>query len=232
MKERIILVIKLKWLISFPTFVIFFILLTGCVQKSETIQDSDETLSLNKLEVTEVASPIVTSLSKIEGNIEFLTFNRSYSITSEFDDFGEEVNFIAEKVDGNYGVAKGSYSSGVLFYRIYRLDAKQVQIVYEVTNENRAEFARFEKSQNISEFKNKQPIILLEKPYEVGHSWEDGSITSIYEIEGEYFIEVTYKNLNKIIFSNQKGIKEIHYVLPSELQAIYAGITEEFIIGK
>ena len=226
------MVIKLKWLISFPTFVIFFILLTGCVQKSETIQDSDETLSLNKLEVTEVASPIVTSLSKIEGNIEFLTFNRSYSITSEFDDFGEEVNFIAEKVDGNYGVAKGSYSSGVLFYRIYRLDAKQVQIVYEVTNENRAEFDRFEKSQNISEFKNKQPIILLEKPYEVGHSWEDGSITSIYEIEGEYFIEVTYKNLNKIIFSNQKGIKEIHYVLPSELQAIYAGITEEFIIGK
>lgn len=226
------MVIKLKWLISFPTFVIFFILLTGCVQKSETIQDSDETLSLNKLEVTEVASPIVTSLSKIEGNIEFLTFNRSYSITSEFDDFGEEVNFIAEKVDGNYGVAKGSYSSGVLFYRIYRLDAKQVQIVYEVTNENRAEFDRFEKSQNISEFKNKQPIILLEKPYEVGHSWEDGSITSIYEIEGEYFIEVTYKNLNKIIFSNQKGIKEIHYVLPSELQAIYAGITEEFIVGK
>ena len=69
-------------------------------------------------------------------------------------------------------------------------------------------------------------------PYEVGHSWEDGSITAIYEIEGEYFIEVTYKNHNKIIFSNQKGVKEIHYTLPPELKEIYKGLTKDVIVAK
>lgn len=219
---------KLKWMNSFPTFVIFLFLLTGC----ETNKHSDETLHPNKIEVTEVASPIVTSLSKLEKDLEFLTFERSYIVTSEFDDFGEEVNFLSNKVNENLGVAKGSYSSGVLFYRIYRIDSNQVQIVYEITNENRTKFERFETSADVFEFKSKQPIILLEKPYEVGHSWEDGSITAIYEIEGEYFIEVTYKNYNKIIFSNQRGVNEIYYALPPELQGIYEGITDGFIIGN
>lgn len=221
---------KLKWEITLPTFIIVLLLSTGCVQSSK--KDAVEISPPNKVEVIEVTSPIVTSLAKLEGDLPFLTFERSYAVTSEFDDFGEEVNFLSHQRKGDIGVAIGSYSSGVLFYRIYSMDENQVQIIYEITNENRSEFERFEKSDNVFEFKNKQPTILLEKPYEVGHSWEDGSITAIYEIEGEYFIEVTYKNYNKIIFSNEKGVKEIHYALPPELQAIYSGITEGLIIAK
>jgi hypothetical protein len=231
LKERIVVVSKLKWMVSLPTVVLFLLLSTGCVQSADS-KNRVETSPPNKIEVTEVASPTVTSLAKLEGNLAFLTFERSYTVTSEFDDFGEEVNFISNKVNENFGVAKGSYSSGVLFYRIYHIDLNQVQIVYEITNEKWSEFEHFEKSENVFEFKSKKPITLLEKPYEVGHSWEDGSITAIYEIEGEYFIEVTYKNYNKIIFSNQKGVKEIHYTLPPELQRIYAGITDGLIIGK
>ena len=232
LKERTVVVRKLKWVRSFPPFIIFLLLSTGCVQSSETKKATVESSPPNKVEVTEVAAPIVTSLAKLEEDLAFLTFERSYAVTSEFHDFGEEVNFLTFQRNGSLGVAIGSYSSGVLFYRIYSMDENQVQIVYEITNENRSEFERFEKSDNVFEFKNKQPTILLEKPYEVGHSWEDGSITGIYEIEGEYFIEVTYKNYNKIIFSNKKGVKEIHYALPPELQAIYGGITEGSIVGK
>ena len=69
-------------------------------------------------------------------------------------------------------------------------------------------------------------------PYQVGHSWDDGRITAIYEIKGEYFIEVKYKNHNKIIFSNKKGVREIHYTIPPELQEIYEDITDNVIIAK
>lgn len=217
---------------AFPTCIILLVLLTGCVKSNETKKQTVETPPPNKVEETAVAYSNATALTKLEDNLEFLTFKRSYAVTSEFDDFGEEVNFLSDQVNGNLAVAKGSYSSGVLFYRIYSIDDEKVQIVYEITNEKATEFERFEQSENVWTYKDKMPTILLEKPYEVGHTWEDGRITAIFEKDGEYFIEVTYKNLNKIIFSNQKGVKEIYYALPSDLQGIYAGITESWIVGK
>ena len=182
--------------------------------------------------VVEVSPPKVNYKKILEEDHMFLAFDRHYSVTSIFGDFGEEVTFLPDRVNGDLIVAKGSYSSGVLFYRIYNIAFDKLQIIYEVTNEQKNLYEQFEKSEDVFSFGKEKPTTLLEMPYEVGHTWEDGSITAIYEIEGEHFIEVTYKNHNKIIFSDQKGVKEIHYTLPLELQEIYEGVTEDVIVAK
>ena len=206
-------------------------MIAGCIPY-DTEPKFDETMPYEKVKESAVNPIKIRYLNKLEGEHEFLTFETNYDITSEFGDFGEEVTFLSDKVNDDLKVAKGSYASGVLFYRIYNLTFDKKQIVYEVTNERIEEYEEFENAENSFTYKNEKPTTLLEMPYEVGHSWEDGSITAIYEIEGEYFIEVTYKNHNKIIFSEQKAVKEIHYTLSPELQEIYKGITEDVIVAK
>ena len=217
----------LKSVLIFASIVILS-MIAGCIP-SDLEPKSYETLPPEKVKEKTVK---ISNSNKLEGEHEFLTFESNYDITSEFGDFGEEVTFLSDKVNDDLIVAKGSYASGVLFYRIYNLSFDKKQIVYEVTNERIKEYEKFESGENTFTYKNEKPTTLLEMPYEVGHSWEDGSITAIYEIEGEYFIEVTYKNHNKIIFSNLIGVKEIHYTLPPELQEIYKGITEAVIVAK
>jgi hypothetical protein len=218
---------KLKFFLKCTIIIIAVSMTTGCnPDLGNNKPKSSEDI------VKEVTSPKVNYLTKLEEGHEVLTFESNYSITSKFEDFGEEVTFIPDKSSGDLIVAIGSYSSGVKFYRIYNMAYDKKQIVYEVTNEWKEAYEEFEKSENVFSYKNEKPTTLLEKPYEVGHSWDDGKITSIYEVDGEYFIEVTYINHNKIIFSDKRGVKEIHYTLPPELKGIYAGITEDVIVGK
>lgn len=206
-------------------------MIAGCIP-DDTELKFEEIKPPKKVKDVSVNPIQIRYINKLEGEHEFLTFETNYDITSDYGDFGEEVTFLADKVNGNLIVAKGSYSSGVLFYRIYNLSFDKKQIIYEVTNERLEEYEEFETAENAFTYKNEKPTTLLEMPYEVGHSWEDGSITAIYEKEGEHFIEVTYKNHNKIIFSDQRGLKEIHYSLPPELQEIYNGIAEDVIVAK
>ena len=221
---------KVKSFICCTSIIMAFSIISGYLLHFNNEHDSNEpTHSENVIEVTNHQA---NYLKKLDEKHAFLTFESNYAITSKFGDFGEEVTFLPDKVSGDLIVAKGSYSSGVLFYRIYNIAFDKKQIIYEVTNESKETYEQFEKSENVFSYKNKKPTTLLETPYEVGHSWEDGSITAIYEIAGEYFIEVTYKNHNKIIFSDQKGVKEIHYKLPPELQEIYEGIAEDVIVGE
>lgn len=223
--QRILPINKINWCL-----VLSFFILTGCEQAFFMTKNNQQPPEHGDTDTISANAPIVNNLNLLEEDIVVSIDN--YNITSEFGDFGEEVIFLPNLKQGNLIVANGSYSSGVLFYRVYNLTENKIQIVNEITNENRLKYDEFETNENVFYVDNKEPITLLERPYKMGHSWADGGITAIYEIEGEYFIEVTFKNQNKMVFSNQNGVIEIHYTLPQQLLGIYDGIVEESIIAR
>ena len=124
---------KLKFLIQCASLVLAILMITGCIP-NEIEENIDEALTPEKVEVV-VAKPEVNSLVSLEESYKFLKNEHHYVISSEYGDFGENVTFLPDKVSGDLIVAKGSYSSGLLFYRIYNITSEKIQIVYEVTNE-------------------------------------------------------------------------------------------------